>query len=112
MLIKTQTRMSIVASWQAFYPEYEKAHSDPINKMLHFAGASFLILSLLPAILLSSILPVIPGVVIAYLLPHIGHRRFEGNNSFAVTRPLFCIAGALLLYIRLWRILLQRIFVH
>ena len=102
--------MQLYQNWKIFLPEYERAHCDVLNKMLHFTGASLLILSIAVSLLIINPLPLIGGVLMAYLLPHIGHRHFEGNCSFAGSRPLFCIAGAFILYLKMWKALLNRIF--
>jgi len=49
------------------------------------------------------------AVFLGYLLPHIGHTRFQKNESMRMTHPVFCVAGALYLYFQTWGKIINQI---
>jgi hypothetical protein len=82
-----------------FYPVYLEAHSDIGNRVLHFIGATLFFILIALAFILN-IWWLIPGAIfIGYLLPAIGHRFFQHNNSFRASKPLLCVVCALKFYI-------------
>lgn len=91
-----------ISAFREFYPDYLKAHNNPANLMLHFIGATlFFVCFFLAFVSHIAFLPV--GVLIGYLLPHIGHTRFQKNKSMRVEYPVFCVLGATRLYFDTWR---------
>ena len=90
---------NIVKEVSEFYPEYLAAHSAKGNRVLHFAGAScFFILIILAFVLHTYWLAGI-AIFVGYLLPGIGHRFFEHNESFRASKPLLCVICAFRMYI-------------
>ena len=89
---------SIINETNTFYPEYLKAHNDKGNQVLHFIGASlFFILIALFFVLQNWIfLPL--AIFIGYLLPGLGHRFFQHNESFRSSKPIVCVLCATKLY--------------
>jgi len=83
----------------AFYPAYRKAHSNRVNQLLHFAGATLFFIITALSFITEIYWLIAVAVFVGYLLPGIGHRRFEHNASFRSTKPVLCVVCALLLYI-------------
>lgn len=83
----------------AFYPEYLKAHSDMGNQILHFVGASLFFGLMGYGIFAMNIWIVLAAIFIGYLLPGIGHRFFQHNDSFRSTKPILCVLSAGRLYL-------------
>jgi hypothetical protein len=82
-----------------FCPAYLKAHSDKGNRVLHFIGATLFFLLIALAIILKIWWLVPAAVFIGYLLPGIGHRFFQYNDSFRSSKPVLCVLCAFRLYI-------------
>jgi hypothetical protein len=81
-----------------FYPDYLKAHNDMTNQVLHFIGATLFFTLLGFGLYKLNIWIVLSAVFIGYLLPGIGHRFFQHNDSFRATKPILCVACAGKLY--------------
>jgi hypothetical protein len=81
-----------------FYPQYLKAHSGIGNRVLHFVGASQFFVLIILAIVLQIWLFVPVAIFIAYLLPGIGHRFLQHNDSFRSTKPILCVICAARMY--------------
>jgi hypothetical protein len=88
----------IVQQSAAFYPDYLKAHSDKHNRLLHFIGATsfFILIGLFFVTYQIWLLPA--AVFLGYLLPGIGHRFLQHNDSFRATKPVICVICATKLY--------------
>jgi hypothetical protein len=82
-----------------FYPQYLKAHSSKGNRILHFIGASqfFILVTLAFVLKIWFFIPL--AIFIAYLLPGIGHRFLQHNDSFRTTKPILCVICASRMYI-------------
>jgi hypothetical protein len=94
--------------FRKFLPHYFRAHGNRTNQLLHFTGASLLLASIVAAAIFRTWWPLPAGIFAAYLLPHIGHKYFEGNASMRASAPVFCVLGAGALYLRMWKRLLGR----
>ena len=82
-----------------FYPVYLKAHSEAGNRVLHFIGST-LFFGLIALAFVLKIWWLIPAAVfIGYLLPGIGHKFFQHNDSFRSSKPVLCVLCAFRLYI-------------
>lgn len=80
---------------------YESKHQNKINRLLHFIGT----MQLFIAIVCTTCLPeiwwiLIPSVILAYLLPHFGHRYFEKNRSMRNDYPIGCVYGSARMFFR------------
>jgi hypothetical protein len=95
-------RISFTEQLRAFYPEYLEEHDNRTNKILHFIGATATIALLLAAVISGTYWLIPVAIFIGYLLPGIGHKHFQKNNSFRVTKPTLCVACAFLMYLGLW----------
>jgi len=87
------------AELNAFYPEYLEAHNNAANRVLHFIGASGFFILVALAFSESNYLYFIAAVLTGYLLPGLGHRFFQHNNSFRTTRPILCVLCAFRMYL-------------
>ncbi len=82
----------------SFYPQYLKAHSHKGNRVLHFIGATQFFLLIILAIIFRLWLFIPLAIFIAYLLPGIGHRFLQHNDSFRNTKPILCVICATRMY--------------
>ncbi len=82
-----------------FYPEYLKAHSHKINRLFHFIGATQFFVLIILAIVFKLWLFIPLAIFIAYLLPGIGHRFLQHNDSFRSTKPILCVICAARMYV-------------
>ena len=83
----------------AFYPVYLRAHSNRGNQVLHFIGATLFFALIALTFILSSYWLVVAAIFAGYLLPGIGHRFFQHNESFRSSKPVLCVLCAFKLYI-------------
>jgi hypothetical protein len=83
----------------AFYPAYLRAHSNRGNQVLHFVGATLFFALIALAFILSNYWLIGGAIFIGYLLPGIGHRFFQHNESFRGSKPVICVLCAFRLYI-------------
>jgi hypothetical protein len=90
---------SFITELNGFYPDYLKAHSDTMNQVLHFIGATSFFTLLILAFALKTwwLIPV--AIFTGYLLPGIGHTHFQQNKSFRSSKPVLCVICAFRLYI-------------
>jgi hypothetical protein len=82
-----------------FYPQYLKAHSDIGNRILHFIGATQFFILIILGIIFKIWLFIPVAIFIAYLLPGIGHRFLQHNDSFRSTKPILCVICAARMYV-------------
>ena len=82
----------------SFYPSYLKAHNSLANQVLHFIGATLFFALMGLGIYLLNIWIMFLAVFVGYLLPGIGHRFFQHNDSFRATKPILCVLSAARLY--------------
>ncbi len=82
-----------------FYPQYLKAHSDIGNRLLHFIGATQFFVLIIVAIVFKLWFFIPLAIFIAYLLPGIGHRFLQHNDSFRSTKPILCVICAARMYV-------------
>lgn len=83
----------------AFYPDYLKAHSNRTNQALHFTGATLFFALITLAFILPNYWLIGVAIFAGYLLPGIGHRFFQHNESFRSSKPVLCVICAFRLYI-------------
>jgi hypothetical protein len=88
----------ILQQSNAFYPEYLKAHNSSANKVLHFIGASLFFIFITLAIVYLNVYFVFIAIALGYILPGIGHKFFQHNQSFRATKPILCVVCATKLY--------------
>jgi hypothetical protein len=81
-----------------FYPAYLKAHNDMTNQVLHFIGATLFFVLLGIGLYQLNLFIILTSIFIGYLLPGIGHRFFQHNDSFRASKPILCVACAGKLY--------------
>jgi hypothetical protein len=91
--------MNLFKEANIFYPQYLKAHSSKGNRILHFIGASQFFVLIIIALVLKIWLFIPLAIFIAYLLPGIGHRFLQHNDSFRTTKPILCVINAARMYI-------------
>ena len=97
--------IKLTKKFRTFLPFYFEAHSDKTNKLLHFIGATLFFICLGLSIATLNIIYFICGIFIGYILPHIGHKHYQGNSSLRNSHPVFCVLGAFALYLKIWKTL-------
>ncbi len=99
MVASTTIMKKFFAELNAFYPAYLRAHDNAANQVLHFIGAT----SFFALVILAFVLPqywlLAAAIFVGYLLPGIGHRFFQHNESFRSSQPMLCVLCAFRLYI-------------
>jgi hypothetical protein len=85
--------MSEPTTYEEFWPEYVRAHQNPINRALHvvgtLTGAALAVrgaLSLRPR-------RVLKGFAVGYAFAWVGHFVFEGNKPASFGHPLWSFRG-------------------
>jgi hypothetical protein len=88
----------ILTESNAFYPAYLKAHNNKGNQALHFIGASLFFACIAIAFTTTHYYFIAIAIAIGYILPGIGHRFFQHNDSFRASKPILCVICATKLY--------------
>jgi hypothetical protein len=83
----------------SFYPAYLRAHSSIGNQVLHFIGSTLFYFFIVMAFILPNYWLIGAAIFFGYLLPGIGHRFFQHNESFRGSKPVLCVLCAFRLYI-------------
>jgi len=86
------------AELNAFYPAYLRAHSSLGNQILHFIGSTLFYTFIILSFVLPNFWLIGAAVFVGYLLPAIGHRFFQHNESFRSSKPVLCVLCASRLY--------------
>jgi hypothetical protein len=92
----------------AFYPDYLKAHDNKANRVLHFIGATGFFVLLFFSFAISNYWLLPGAILIGYVLPGIGHRFFQHNDSFRSTKPLLCVLCAFRMYLETFTLLFKK----
>lgn len=82
-------------SFDEFWPEYLKAHSDPVTQALHVGGTAIGLTGALLAITARKPRYAIFGVVSAYAAAWTGHLLAEGNVPKTFSHPVWSLRGDL-----------------
>jgi hypothetical protein len=85
--------MSEPQTYQEFWPEYVRAHQNPINRALHVVGT--LTGATLALHGLATLRPrrVLSGFAVGYAFAWVGHFVFEGNKPASFGHPLWSFRG-------------------
>jgi hypothetical protein len=89
----------IIRELREFYPEYLRAHNNRANQVFHFAGSTLFFALIALAFILPNYWLVAVAILTGYLLPGIGHRFFQHNESFRSSKPVLCVICAFRMYI-------------
>ena len=86
------------ASFEDFWPFYVRAHSNPRNRALHFAGTTAAMVTLGAALVLrkKSLFKYVP--VVGYGPAWIGHFFVEGNKPATFGHPVWSLRGDLVMW--------------
>lgn len=81
------------ASFEAFWPDYLRAHSNPTTRALHLGGTVAGVAC--AAVFLATSRPgwALAGLLVAYGAAWLGHVLVEGNVPKTFTHPLWSIRG-------------------
>ena len=83
----------------SFYPAYLRAHSSIGNQVFHFIGSILFYVLLALAFILPNYWLIGAAIFVGYLLPGLGHRFFQHNESFRASKPVLCVLCAFRLFI-------------
>ena len=92
-------QIMVFAEMNSFYPAYLRAHSSTGNQVLHFIGSVQFYTLIALAFVLKQYWLIAAAIIIAYILPGIGHRFFQHNESFRTSKPVICVLCAFRLFI-------------
>ncbi len=81
------------ASFEEFWPDYVRAHTNKTNRRLHFAGMTIAMGCLAGAALFRKRLLLLAAPVAGYGLAWIGHYVFEKNTPATFSHPLYSLKG-------------------
>ena len=77
------------ASFDDFWPDYARAHSNKTNRRLHFVGSTLALACVGGAALLRRPLLLLAAPVVGYGFAWVGHFVFEKNKPASFTHPLY-----------------------
>lgn len=93
----------VYSGFEAFYPDYLRAHRNRSNRRLHFIGTT-LVLLLLPVLLWFEAWPWLWLLPVAGYGPAwLGHAVFEKNRPATFRHPWLSLRGDLRMYREIWR---------
>ena len=76
------------ASFEEFWPDYVRAHSNPTNRKLHFVGSSLALACVAGGVLLRRKSLFLLAPVVGYGFAWVGHFGFEKNVPASFSNPL------------------------
>ncbi|NUQ74820.1 MAG: DUF962 domain-containing protein [Polyangiaceae bacterium] len=91
-----------IRSFEEFWPHYVRAHSNPGNRMLHFAGTTAAVACLAAGILTRKPKLALLAPVVGYGAAWIGHFGVEKNKPATFGHPLWSLASDFIMW---WKIL-------
>jgi hypothetical protein len=90
-----------LASYEEFWPFYVAQHRNPVNRALHFAGTTLVILCAAAGALASPLyFAAMPFA--GYGFAWLGHFAFERNKPATFTYPLWSLRGDFRMYRLMW----------
>jgi hypothetical protein len=81
------------ASFEEFWPDYVRAHSNRTNRRLHFIGSTLALACVGGAVLFRKPLLLLAAPVVGYGFAWVGHFGFEKNRPASFTNPLYSFKG-------------------
>lgn len=90
-------------SFRAFWPFYLREHSVPLNRYMHFAGTTGVLLLFILAILARKPLWLLGMPVFGYGWAWVGHFIVEKNRPATFQYPLWSLRGDFKMYGLMWR---------
>jgi hypothetical protein len=89
----------VPATFEEFWPEYVKAHSNKLNRTLHVVGTSLALACVVAAVLKRRPSLLLLAAVLGYGFAWCGHFFVEKNMPATFSHPLFSLrADALLVW--------------
>jgi hypothetical protein len=85
-------------SFEEFWPDYVRAHTNKTNRQLHFIGLTLGAACAGSAVLFRKPLLLLAAPVFGYGLSWVGHFVFEKNTPASFTNPIYSFRGDL----RMW----------
>jgi hypothetical protein len=82
-----------IRSFEEFWPRYVRAHSNPGNRMLHFAGTTAAITCFAAGVLTRKPKLALLAPVVGYGAAWIGHFGVEKNKPATFGHPLWSLAS-------------------
>jgi hypothetical protein len=86
----------------AFWPEYVRAHSHPLNRRLHFVGNTNLFLWLAVALIWRRPGLLVLAVVTSYAIAWVGHFIVQKNVPLTFRRPSMSALCDMRMYLQMW----------
>ncbi len=90
------------ATFEEFWPDYVRAHSNKTNRQLHFVGSSLALACVGGALLFRRKSLLLLAPVVGYGFAWVGHFGFEKNKPASFKRPLYSFMGDWVMYKDIW----------
>jgi hypothetical protein len=85
-------------SFEDFWPDYVRAHTNKTNRRLHFIGSSLALACVGGAALLRRPSLLLAAPVFGYGFAWVGHFVFEGNKPASFEHPLYSFKADWIMY--------------
>jgi len=90
---KAETTKKTYASFEEFWPDYVRAHTNKTNRQLHFIGSTLGALCAVGGVLTRKRLLLLAAPVLGYGFAWVGHFVFEKNKPASFEHPLYSFQG-------------------
>ena len=88
---------------EEFWPDYVRAHRQPLTRWLHFAGTTNLIIWLLIALVRRRPGLFLFAIASSYGFAWVGHFLVERNTPLTFRYPILSAVGDLRMYGKMWQ---------
>jgi len=95
--------MDPMNTFEDFWPYYVRAHSNKLNRNIHFVGTSSAMALVGLGVLTRRVTPVLLAPVVGYGFAWFGHFVIEGNVPATFGHPLWSLKADL----KMWRMILE-----
>lgn len=85
-----------------FYPFYLSEHGNKVNRRLHFAGSTLVLIVIATALLTQNWLWLLGAPLAGYGFAWFGHFFFEKNQPATFSYPLYSLMGDWVMYWDIW----------
>ncbi len=87
------TKGKTYASFEEFWPEYVRAHTNKTNRQLHFVGTTLAAACVGAGLVFRRPLLLLAAPVVGYGFAWVGHFVFEKNKPASFTHPVYSLRG-------------------
>ena len=88
---KAETSGKTYASFEDFWPDYVRAHTNKTNRQLHFVGSTLAAACVVGGVITRRPLLLLAAPVVGYGFAWVGHFVFEKNKPASFTHPVYSL---------------------